>query len=66
MTNAEIVYNALIDHAERTGRTEDLSAAALVFHFILSLFDYCDANGVDFDAEVSNAREHIALMAPGA
>lgn len=59
-SNAAIVSRALIDHAETTGMTEDMSPSVLVFQFLLSLIDYCDANKVDLDAEVSNVRQHIA------
>lgn len=66
MDNIEIVGTALETHARNVGLDEDMSPTTIVFHFLVDLIAYCDAAGprIDLDAELSNAREHLAEDKP--
>ena len=51
---------AAIDvHSEGLALEAGSDPATDLFHLILSLLGWSDARGVDFDAAVSNARQHL-------
>lgn len=52
---------AAIDAAMASARIDpDGSDSVALFHTLIALIEWSDARGVDFDAEVSNARDELS------
>lgn len=60
MTDSVKAAQAAIDTHNAAMRLEDGTGPAVdLWHLLVSLVEWADANSVDLDAELSGAREHI-------
>lgn len=58
----EAVGAVLAEHSQRLGVPETETTGVQFWHLLVSLLDYADEQGIDFDLEVEAAKEHLKDM----
>jgi hypothetical protein len=60
MNSADFGRQAIAHHTETAGIDDEGSAEIGLFHLIVSLIEFCDAEHIDFDEQISLVRQHFA------
>ncbi|WP_370677620.1 hypothetical protein [Pleomorphomonas sp. PLEO] len=56
---AELGRQAIAQHTEAARIDDEGSADIGLFHLLVSLIEFCDAERIDFDEQVSAVRQHF-------